>query len=522
MNWGKSSTKVGALLKKKTGKSFQDLMKDGHSLADVLKIVQDSAKKSHTNFNELWGSAEAGKAAMALLNGGVDEFNETVKTMASNTDDIGEALNKLDTPSEKANKALNRIKNSGIQIGTSFMSALLPAIDKISAGIEKLTDWFSGLNDATKTTIAFSMAAVGATAPILIFLGKFISSIGAIIAFIPTLTAGMGAVKAGFIALKVAMMANPIGLVITLLSGLAVAFITVWNTNENFRKAVIKAWETIRNSVGKAISTLSQTVSTKWNQINTTVTTVVNRISSTVTTVWNGIKTTVSTIMNGIKAAFSTSWNTIKTTVSTAVNSVKTAISTGMNIAKTAVSTSLDSIKTKFSTIWNGAVRVVKGAIEKIKSALNFKWSLPSLKVPQPTITGKFSLNPPSVPTFGLKWHKKAMDMPYMFKSPTIFGMQGGNLLGAGEAGNEIMYGKQNLMNDITSAVSKGNALSNENDLIIESLREIVSTLRTFLPNLEGLQKIQVTLDSRSVAKQISPRIDEEFGRMQSLRVRGL
>ena len=83
------------------GQSFQELMASGASLADGLQITKQYADDNGIAYNELWGSAEAGKAGIALLTDGVDGFNQTVQTMASNTDDVGEALEKLDTPSVK-------------------------------------------------------------------------------------------------------------------------------------------------------------------------------------------------------------------------------------------------------------------------------------------------------------------------------------------------------------------------------------------------------------------------------------
>lgn len=106
---GDSGTTVGGILKDQTGKSFQELMADGNSLGDVLTILQNYAKETGTNFNELWGSSEAGKAAIALLNGGADEFNSTLAQMTDSTDVLGEGLEKLNTPSAQISKALNQV-----------------------------------------------------------------------------------------------------------------------------------------------------------------------------------------------------------------------------------------------------------------------------------------------------------------------------------------------------------------------------------------------------------------------------
>ena len=114
------------------------------------------------------------------------------------------------------------------------------------------------------------------------------------------------------------------------------------------------------------------------------------------------------------------------------------------------------SIKEKFTSIFDGAKNIVKGAIDKIKSFFNFSWSLPKIKLPHFSIKGKFSLDPPSIPTFGVSWYAKAMNEPYLLNNATIFGAMGGKLLGGGEKGSEVVVGTQKLMEMIRDA-SMGN-----------------------------------------------------------------
>lgn len=74
-------------------------------------------------------------------------------------------------------------------------------------------------------------------------------------------------------------------------------------------------------------------------------------------------------------------------------------------------------------------------AVEKCKSLMNFSWSLPKLKLPHISISGSFSLNPPSVPKFSISWYK----MGGVFDSPTLFGYGNGMLGGLGENGAEAV-----------------------------------------------------------------------------------
>lgn len=460
---GDSGTTVGKILQEKTGKGFQQLMSEGYSLADVLKVLQDDAKASGTNFNELWGSAEAGKASLSLLNGGVNEFNATVEIMASDADDVGQALGKLDTPTVKLQKSLNQAMNSGIELGTAFMTSLTPTIEKFSAGMQSATEWFNSLSDGTKTTIATVMLFITALSPVLMIGGKLISGIGTFVSWIPKVQAGITMVSGGFKALWGVLSANPITLVIGLIAGIVTAFVYLWNTSENFRNFWINLW-------------------------------------------------------NSVKSTVSGSWNGIKSTVSGAIDNVKSTISNGLNGASSFVTNSLNGIKNKFTSIFNGAKNTVSGAINAIKGMFNFNWSLPKLKLPHISITGSFSLLPPSVPKFGISWYKKAVDNPYMFTKPTLFDFDPitGTARGAGEADDEIMYGKTNLMNDIREAVSS------ENENMIETLNNVLERIFNILSEyIPELANRQLVLDTGAVVGGLAPSMDTEFGKIIKHKERG-
>ena len=369
---GDSSTNLGKIIKEKTGMSFQDCMKQGMSLGDVLKVTKDYADENGIAYNELWGSAEAGKAGLAILNGGVDEFNNTVGIMSSKTNDVGQALQKLESPSTKAKKAINEARNSGIEFGTSILISLTPAINAVTSGIERLTSWFNGLSNGTKTTIAVILALIAGLSPVLIVLGKVISSVGTIITLIPKISAGISLVMNGAKALWAILSANPIGLVIIAITALVAGFTYLWNHCEGFRKF------------------------------------------------WIGL------------------WNTAKSTISSAGN-------------------------------------FIKGVIDRIKGFFNFKISWPHIPLPhfniQPNGWNVGDLLKGKIPSLGIKWYEQAMNNPMILDAPTIFGMSNGQMLGAGEAGAEVVAGRDTLMRMISDASNNGS------DDIVNALNRILALL---------------------------------------------
>lgn len=231
-------------------------------------------------------------------------------------------------------------------------------------------------------------------------------------------------------------------------------------------------WETIKNVVDFGIQFLAElfnvafnlltlpwqfiwqnfgdTITKAWNSINAFISNALSVISSTISTVWNAISSTISTVLNAISTTFSNVWNSISSFVSGIVDTIRNNISDKIEAAKSAVTDKLDAIKQKFTDIFDNIKSHVSGVVDWLKGVFDFHWELPHIKLPHFSIEGSFSLNPPSVPHFSIDWYKKAYDVPYLFTQPTI--MPDGRGYGDGKGG-EMVYGHENLMDDIKNAV---------------------------------------------------------------------
>jgi hypothetical protein len=117
----------------------------------------------------------------------------------------------------------------------------------------------------------------------------------------------------------------------------------------------------------------------------------------------------------------------------------------------------IDEVKSKIETGFNTAKSTVESVMNTIRSSVQSAWSAirSIIKLPKFSISGEFSLNPPRVPKLSVDWNAKAMKNGLILDNPTIFGMNGGHLLGAGEAGAEAIIGVNSLQSLIRGAVSE-------------------------------------------------------------------
>ena len=394
---GKSSTKVGQALKEETGKSFQELMSEGKSVGDVLQIVKDHADKSGVAFNELWQSSEAGKAGLTLLSDGAESFNAMAKDMVASTGATSEAMGKLDTPSKKAKVAINELKNAGITLGQTALSALAPLIDKVSKAVEKLTTWFSNLSPGVQQIILIVLALVTALGPALIIIGKVISSVGTIMSLAPAIVSVITAIKTGVMALNATLLANPIILIIAGITALVAGLIYAYNHCEAFRNVVNSAFEAIKNVVGGVVGALvtffTETIpnafqslmdkispildgiklvfETVWNAISLVVSTVVEFIKTYIVTYWTIVFTVISTILNAIYTVISTVWNGISNAITAVISFLQPYIITAWNVISGTIGTVLNTIWTVISTVWNAISSVTSTVWNGIKTAIS-------------------------------------------------------------------------------------------------------------------------------------------------------
>lgn len=310
-------------------------------------------------------------------------------------------------------------------IGTFVFNNLIPAVGRFVAAVfeavpglleiglnsisESISDAFGGIIDAETVKIAIESIAGAFSA---------FAATEAVIA-LPGLIDAISTAITG-------LSLNPVSLAIAAIAGIIIALTQLWNSNEQFRDFVTSTWNAIMSFLSNLWASISSTAINTWNGISSSISGVVNKISSVISTVFNTVKSVITNVWDGIKNTTISVWNGIKSAIETPLNKAK---------------------------------NIVKSVIDTIKGFFNFNISWPHIPMPHFSISprgwGVGDLLKGKIPKLGIDWYAKAMAEPRILDGAQIFGSMNGKLLGGGEAGQEVLYGRSQLMRDISTAVQE-------------------------------------------------------------------
>lgn len=318
-----------------------------------------------------------------------------------------------------------RLMEAAAAIGEKLFPVLEPLISKVIDIAKGVADW---TNEHPKLTQAILMV-VGVIGGLMAVGGPLLM----IFASLSTISLAVGVAMLPLVGIIA-------GVVAAIVAAVAIG-VALWQN-----------WDTIKTKAGEI-----------WNAITSTIGNAVNTAKSVVISIWNNIKSTTISIWNGIKSVSSSVWNGIKSTISNVVNTIKSTVSNVFNSVKSTISNIFNSIKSTATSIWNGiknaimnpintAKSAVSRAMSAIKSAVNVLLK-PKLKLPHISVSGSFSLNPPSVPKIGVEWYAKGGIMT----SPTMFGMNGNRAMIGGEAGPEAILPLDRIQTYFDRAYQKNN-----------------------------------------------------------------
>ena len=306
--------------------------------------------------------------------------------------------------SDGAANSMRTTKETIKEVSASIGEVLLPIVAKILGHINDLLQTFTDLDDGQKKTIVTVLAVAAAIGPLLQVVGTLTVAIGGMMILGPA----------------IAGIAAPILAVIGVLGALVAAGVLVYKNWDAIKQFGIDCWTELTEIWGE----VKQGAIDAWGNAKAKA----EELKQNALASWEDLKSGTIGKFEAIRSAAVTKFESIRSTVVSKIQAAKDG---------------------------------VHSAIERIKSFFNFSWSLPKIKLPHFSISGSFSLNPPSVPRLSVDWYAKAMERGMILRNPTICGAMGGKLLGGGERGAEAVVGVSSLDKMIRRSVQSAQPVRN-------------------------------------------------------------
>ncbi|HEE2105524.1 TPA: phage tail tape measure protein [Staphylococcus aureus] len=349
---------------------------------------------------EVFG-AKAGPDLADAIKGGRFSYQEFLKTIEDSQGTVNQTFKDSESGSERFKVAMNKLKLVGADVWASIESAFAPVMEELIKKLSVAVDWFSSLSDGSKRSIVIFGGIAAAIGPVVFGLGAFISTVGNAVTVLAPLLASIA--KAGglisFLSTKVPILGTvftaltgPIGIVLGVLAGLAVAFTIAYKKSETFRNFVNGAIESVKqtfsnfiqfiqpfidsvkNIFKQAISAIVDFAKDIWSQINGFFNENGISIVQALQNICNFIKAIFEFILNfvikpimfAIWQVMQFIWPAVKALIVSTWENIKGVIQGAINIILGIIKVFSSLFTGNWRGVWDGIVMILKGTVQLI------------------------------------------------------------------------------------------------------------------------------------------------------------
>ena len=387
-------------------------------------------------------------------------YSDAAATYEENNKQVlaqNEANAKLQATMATLGEAVAPVVTAFTSFASDALAIVVPYIQQLSEQyMPVLQEALAGVSEALGTAFGFiqnnweillGMGAVITTIATAIGVYNAVAAIKAAMDAAQVTT--LGALVAGYLAQAAAMAVAiaPYALIVAAIAGFIAIVIKAYKENETFRNIVNNVFNniksiitTVMNTIKSVISTVISAIKALWDgglkQILNTVLTILAKIAETFTSKLNVVLTFVGSVFTNIANVIKSNLETARAIVSNVIALIKGIFTGDLGAIKTAVSNIFSAVSDNIRTKLEAAKNIVKSGLSAIKNFfLGAKWELPKIKLPHFSISGSFSLNPPSIPKISVSWYQ----FGGVFDNPTLFPYGNGSIGGLGENGAEAI-----------------------------------------------------------------------------------
>lgn len=424
-------------------KALQNASAEGKPMTTALSEVQYAMMHAETSTDsmkiacDLFGQ-KAGPAIAKACESGQISFNALGTNIQDNMGSVQRTFEATQDPVDDLATTFNTLKVIGADLMSVLGEMLIPVLKKVSDKVKGAKKWWDKLTDSQKENILKVVGLVAAIGPLLVIVGKTISKVGgAVVGFGKFLgainTVSMAINGGGGLIGIIGSLGTTLG---PLLVGGAIIVGLVAGT-----VLLVKNWDKVK----AAAKNLGTGLANAWSGIKAGMSNLMSSLGGTMQRIGENMKRT---------------WGEITNTVQNTAGKIKSAAMAGFNGITKAAADTFTRLKSAIAAPFQGAINMVKAGVQRLKSLFNFDWHLPRLKLPHFSMTGRFSLNPPSIPRISVQWYKKAYENAIMFDKPTVVPTAAG-YKGFGDGhGAEIVMGL-NKLKELTKASGDYNTTIN-------------------------------------------------------------
>lgn len=383
-NWGKA------------GKNPREEFKK--TLAEIEKTPDIASATSLAI--EAFG-AKAGPDLADAIKGGRFSYQEFLKTIEDSQGTVNQTFKDSESGSERFKVAMNKLKLVGTDVWTSIESAFAPVMEELIKKLSIAVDWFSNLSDGSKRSIVIFGGIAAAIGPVVFGLGAFISTIGNAVTVLAPLLAGIAKADGliSFLSTKVPILGTvftaltgPIGIVLGVLAGLAVAFTIAYKKSETFRNFVNGAInsvkqtfsnfiqfiqpfiDSVKNIFKQAVLAIVDFAKDIWSQINGFFNENGISIVQALQNICNFIKAIFEFILNfvikpimfAIWQVMQFIWPAVKALIVSTWENIKGVIQGALNIILGFIKFFSSLFTGNWRGVWDGIVMILKGTVQLI------------------------------------------------------------------------------------------------------------------------------------------------------------